>query len=656
MSQEQKDQAMAQSHKSHRGELVLQERRDTPQDLIDAIPSYIRSDMPMQHADFFADLPYLPLATLDRDGRPWASLLVTASSTDLSVGIDVRGGNVTDIIAETTPDDPFARALENRPASAGEKRFFAGVGVDFSNRRRNKIAGTIETANVDEKGKVQLRLRSDQHLGNCPKYITVRTLEYMKRAGELDHDSFDTSTSILPADAKAVIDRASTVFLATKHVAVDAALGAQTDMGVNHRGGAPGFTRLYEEHDGDQIATYLVLPDHSGNRFYQSLGNIETDPQVGLVFPDFTTGDVLYVTGEAENLIDQDAEALMPRVGLLTRIKVTGAVFVKHGLNLRLTSEEQLSPYNPPVKYLRHELDQMGQTVVDVGTTATLVSTKTLSDSMTTFNFQLSSPTDLPLPGGFGIFDFSSILDLGYNHMYEANPQLVNEDYVRTWTLSSASDFDAQHNLFRASNQVSVTVKRKKGGLISNLLHDNADTLIAQNLPVTFKGTGAGFSCFSHSDESAQPRLPEQMLWISGGAGVTPFMAMWDGIFKVAKAHPSKVKTDIVLMFAGRDDDVNVLGEFAAQQSELAPNVTLRIQAFQSSQNASSVTQSTQTSTQSLRVKQRRMEFGDIQSVSDLMAREVFLCGPEALMSWSEATLTDLGVAQARIHRESFVF
>lgn len=98
--------------------------------------------------------------------------------------------------------------------------------------------------------------------------------------------------------------------------------------------------------------TYLVLPDYFGNRFYQSLGNIETDPQVGLLFPDFTTGDVLYITGNAENLHDEEAEAIMPHVGLLTRIQVIGAAFVKEGLNLRMVSEEQYSPYNPPVQYL----------------------------------------------------------------------------------------------------------------------------------------------------------------------------------------------------------------------------------------------------------------------------------------------------------------
>jgi len=65
-------------------------------------------------------------------------------------------------------------------------------------------------------------------------------------------------------------------------------------MGLNHRGGGPGFVRVYEENKqtGDERAhdevlsespttTYVVLPDHSGNRFYQSLGNVQSDRLVG---------------------------------------------------------------------------------------------------------------------------------------------------------------------------------------------------------------------------------------------------------------------------------------------------------------------------------------------------------------------------------------
>ncbi|WP_299507893.1 pyridoxamine 5'-phosphate oxidase family protein [uncultured Roseobacter sp.] len=657
---------MAKIHKSHKGELLLQERLNTPREIVEGLPQFIDRDMPQQHADFFAGLSYLPLATLDNRGRPWISLLVTTSDDDPSIGIKVLGNNTTDVIAQTSPYDPFARALQQEPASPEEQRLFAGVGVDFSNRRRNKLAGAIGAASVEETGKVRLRLHSNQHLGNCPKYITVRTLVHAQRTAELSYDSFDVSTSALPAHAKAVVDRASTVFLATKHSAEDSASGIQTDMGVNHRGGAPGFTRIYEEEDGDDVATYLVLPDHSGNRFYQTLGNIETDPQVGLVFPDFVNGHVLYVTGEAENLLDTEAEALMPRTNLLTRIKVTGAVLVKNGLNLRLTSEEQFSPYNPPVKHLRQELDQMGHAIAAhdgmAAITATLASTQDLSDSIKTFNFELSSAVDAPLPGGFGVFDFSKILDTGYSHMNEANPQLVNEDYVRTWTISSAPDFDAEGRSFRASNRVSVTIKRKPSGLMSNVMHDNADKLIEQKIPIDFKGTGAGFTCFSRDPDGGLPSIPSKMLWIAGGVGVTPFMAMWDGIKKIADAYPDHLSSDIVLLFSGRDDDINVVRHFASQNGSSPAGLNLRVLAFQSVTEHAANSQSAlddlrqNFSDGGLSLEQRRLQLGDLQGVADVQDREVFMCGPDSLMDWSDAALTELKLEDTRRHRESFIF
>ncbi len=645
---------------------MLQERRHTPKELSNAIPHYIDSDMPKQHADFFTGLSYLPLATLDRQGRPWVSLLVTQSDDDPSVGIQVESRNTTLVVAETNPNDPFLRAVKQVPASGLGPRLFAGVGVDFTNRRRNKIAGSIRSASVEDRGKIRLKLLSDQHLGNCPKYITIRTLEHHKRSSETVHDSFDAHTSALPDEAKSVVARASTVFLATKHTSDDTATDFLTDMGVNHRGGAPGFTRLYEEDDGKQITTYLVLPDHSGNRFYQSLGNIETDPQVGLVFPDFKTGEILYITGDAENLLGDDADALMPRVGLLTRVRVTGAVFVRGGLNLKLASEEQLSPYNPPVKFLGAELEQMGHAVEAHGATipltAKLVAEKTLSGTISTFEFELSEPITAPLPGGFGVFDFSDLLDAGYSHMNEANPQLVNEDYVRTWTLSSAPKYDSDGNSFRRADRVSITVKRKPGGLMSNMLHTNAENLIAHKLPIQFKGTGAGFSCFSEVAEGSRPKLPAKMLWIAGGVGVTPFMAMWDGIKQVINAELQDQHIDIVLLFSGRDDDIAVLQHFSEQNSSVSDHVTLRIAVFQSAGKNLLAAKSVRDdlfatfTDQPLKLEERRMHREDIRSVTHLGMREVYMCGPEAMMTDTEVALNELGIEEARRHRETFVF
>ena len=64
------------------------------------------------------------------------------------------------------------------------------------------------------------------------------------------------------------------MFLATRHIPDSAtSLPEERDMGLNHRGGAPGFVRVYEENKqtGDESAhdevlsespttTYVVLP------------------------------------------------------------------------------------------------------------------------------------------------------------------------------------------------------------------------------------------------------------------------------------------------------------------------------------------------------------------------------------------------------------
>ena len=656
---------MTAGHPWHRGETLVQQRRDTPRELSVSAPNYIEKDMPKQHADFFAGLPYLPLATLDKQGRPWATILVTTSDNDPAIGITTSDRNQTDVVAQVNRYDPFVRALrsEQKPSGA-DRRLFAGVGVDFTNRRRNKLSGAVEPISTDQSGKVSLRLISDQHLGNCPKYITVRSLEHEDREAELVLDCFEAQTTALPDSSKALIDLASTVFLATKHSS-EASFG-QEDMGFNHRGGTPGFVRVYEEKNGDEITTYLVMPDHSGNRFYQSLGNIETDRQVGLVFPDFTTGDMLYITGDAENLYDADAEEIMPRVGLLTRIQVTGSVFVKGALNLRLVAEEQYSPYNPPVRYLRSELDAMGHTADAFEASnpigATLVSTQQISDTVRTFTFELSEEIDMPTPGGFGIFDLSGMLDSGYSHMNEANPQLVNEDFVRTWTLSHTPEFDGEKNKFRSTNQVSVTVKRKSGGLMSNFLHEYVIQQITQPMQVDFKGAGAGFSCLTPGPAGGPPTIPAKMLWVAGGVGITPFMAMWDGIRNVAKTLPEQMSSEIDLMFSGRGDDINVLKQFLANSSALPESLKLRIVAFQSTGDAQSEAQTALDNLTkefpgaALSIEQRRVQLSDLEAIEELTDREVFLCGPDALMNWSKNALLELGINESKLHQEQFAF
>ena len=70
----------------HRGERAVQARMQTPSSLAAAIPQYIEPALSPVHVAFYTGLAYLPLATLDEGGRPWASLLVTRG--DRVAGID----------------------------------------------------------------------------------------------------------------------------------------------------------------------------------------------------------------------------------------------------------------------------------------------------------------------------------------------------------------------------------------------------------------------------------------------------------------------------------------------------------------------------------------------------------------------------------------
>lgn len=673
------------THALHEGELLIQRRMNSPVELVDNLPRYVDPTMPQQHADFYEGLSYLAVATMDEDGRPWGTLLVTKSDDDPAVGIRVSGPEELEILSLNGPADPFVRALERGGKKAADDEvLFAGVGVDFSNRRRNKLAGTLPYVEGVSQEQLKLTLRSQQHLGNCPKYITVRSLEPFPRTAEIAIDQFDSFNGSLPESCRDLIARASTVYLATRHVpAAETARPYERDMGLNHRGGAPGFVRVYEEKQsagdateeayGSPVTTYVVLPDHSGNRFYQSLGNIQSDSLVGLTFPDFTNGDMLYLTGVAENLFANDAEALMPRVGLLTRVRITGAVYIRGAIQLQMTSSEEYSPYNPPVRYLRSELAQLRNVQDSKGPSndevhATLVSTQPLSESVRKFTFELSAPLDATMPGGFGIFDFSEHFDSTYLHMNETNPQSVNDDYLRTWTISSAATFSDESKNPEPLNQIDITVKRKDGGAVSGFLHDQprlGDDNGSPPLRVRFVGNGGGFSCFTQNVPNELPTIPAQMLWIAGGVGITPFMSMWDGVLGLERALKNidqQLVTDIVLVFAGRDDDLDLLKHFLSRASTDASKVRLRILAFQSVSEDTNLGSAAKDALvhahpdAEMTIAHQRIDRASLAGIERLSERETYLCGPEGFMRHTQALLQSIVGADFRIHAESYSF
>lgn len=291
--------------------------------------------------------PLLAVGTLDKQLRPWTTLW--GGSAGFSTPI---GGNM--IGTRTLVDsehDPVVQALVGDAKDGemiqveGDGKLISGLTFDLMTRKRVKLAGTMVAGTVTQvaveageapeqkQSQIQLVTKINESLGNCPKYLNQYEIRPALVTSKVKHIG-----SALSDEGRALISKCDSFFLSTT---------TQVDMDTNHRGGSPGFVRVISP-------TQIVYPEYSGNRLYQSLGNMKINPKVGITFPNLETGDVLYITGTAEVLDGSAAASILPGSNLAVKITTTDTRLIADGLPLRGTRKAP-SPYNPLVRTLATE-------------------------------------------------------------------------------------------------------------------------------------------------------------------------------------------------------------------------------------------------------------------------------------------------------------
>ena len=85
---------------------------------------------------------------------------------------------------------------------------------------------------------------------------------------------------------------------------------------VSYKGGATGFVRVID-------ATTLVFPGFDGNGMFLSMGNIEGQGKVGLLFVDFEKPNRLRIQGTATMVTDDPLMATYTEARYLVRVAVT---------------------------------------------------------------------------------------------------------------------------------------------------------------------------------------------------------------------------------------------------------------------------------------------------------------------------------------------
>lgn len=301
----------------HDGEIALQRQEGVDAQLAALGPRVIRNHMPQQHRDFFAQLPFVVVGSLDERQRPWASLLTGPpgfmhSPDPRSLRID----------APTDAADPLAAAL--RPDAP-----LGLLGIEPHTRRRNRLNGRVTA--VDAAG---FELAVGQSFGNCPRYIQAREASPQAVA----HTPPPVEALVgLDEAARVLIAQADTLFIASAHPHAADLTGPAEGVDVSHRGGRQGFVQVAA--DGS-----LAVPDFDGNRFFNTLGNLLLHPWAGLLFVDFERGDLLQLSARAEVLTGTPEALGFEGVDRVLRLLIVSGWRRRGALPLRWSSARP-SPY-----------------------------------------------------------------------------------------------------------------------------------------------------------------------------------------------------------------------------------------------------------------------------------------------------------------------
>ena len=457
----------------HKGEQAIQERLGLRERMESFGRRMIRSHMPDQHRDFYADLPFIVVGSVNEEGWPWASVL-----PGMPGFISSPDARTLAVNAKALPGDPLGKAI-------APDTQLGLLGIELASRRRNRV--NVRVTSTHGTG---FEARVDEAFGNCPQYIQTRSPKFVRDA----HIRSDTaSIETIPAldTAAAEMIRASDTFFVSSYVTSEET-GAFDGVDVSHRGGRAGFVKV----DGN----VLTIPDYAGNNHFNTLGNLLLNPRAGLTFVDFETGDLLMLTGTVELLWDdhQDVKAFRG-AERAWRFTLDHGIRLKDALPMRWSFGEFAPTSLITGDWEEAEATQAAEAKREQWRGYRV--TRVVDESEVIRSFYLE-PAD-----GDGLSTFHA----GQFLTIRVHPENADGAVMRTYTLSSAPS-DPHYR---------ISVKREPApddntpaGLVSNHLHD---TLKVGDL-INAKAPRGGFTFDEREERPA--------VLLAGGVGVTPMIAM----------------------------------------------------------------------------------------------------------------------------------
>jgi ferredoxin-NADP reductase/predicted pyridoxine 5'-phosphate oxidase superfamily flavin-nucleotide-binding protein len=442
----------------HAGEQQLQARAGVAERMEVFGRKVIRDHLPEQHREFYRQLPFVLLGAVDSAGTPWAS--IAEGQPGFAHSPEPR---TLQLNAQLSADDPAAAALQVGAA-------IGLLGIELHSRRRNRLNGRV--LRNDRQG---LRIEVEQAFGNCPQYIQLRQFAWPSQAATPGAPA-EHLTGLDDA-ARESISHADTFFVAS-YVEQD----GQRAVDVSHRGGQAGFVRI----EGNRLS----VPDFAGNLHFNTLGNLLLNPRAGLLFIDFTSGDLLQISGSTELTLEGPEIQAFQGAERLWHLNVEHVVRRPGALALRWHFEG----YSANSLMTGNWADARARLAADAlrDQWRPLRVSRIVEESSTIRSLYLE-PVD-----GAGLSHFQAGQHLPLRLSIPGQPQAV----IRTYSLSSAP----------SDGFLRISVKRE--GLASTYLHQQIEvgSLLEARAPQ------------GHFSLDANQRRPVVLL--AAGVGITPLLAM----------------------------------------------------------------------------------------------------------------------------------
>lgn len=405
------------------------------------VRGFIRDYLPEQHRAFHTAQPFLIVSGGDENGQTWITMVegpegYATSPDPRHIHLDTQLGS----------DDPLAAAFK-----VGTD--IGILGIELATRRRNRFSGHVRP---EGKG---LTVDIKQSFGNCPQYIHERAWTRVEST-----PGTALKTNALNDDQIALIGASDTMFIGSGYHGETGEAFEGYD--ASHRGGSAGFVKVVSP-------THLQIPDFAGNNFFNTIGNLITDPRIGLLFVDFETGGLLHISGRAS--IDWDpSSSHNPEALRIINVEIDVIVDRPQAVSLRWVKQDHLSRRLQVAKKIQESRDITSFYLVPAD-----------GRPLDPFTAGQHLPIEVQIPGQVGTSK-------------------------RTYSLSGPPQ---DGRFYR------ISVKREDKGLVSRFLHDDVRE-------------GSVIEAHKPSGDFVIPEGDAPLVLISAGVGLTPMVSMLYAAFR----------------------------------------------------------------------------------------------------------------------------